>query len=362
MSKTLRAEICSEPITVQSAGIPGRNYYGWPSVAKTGDGKIVVSSSGFRLGHVCPFGKAVISYSKDNGNTYTDPRPVIDTVLDDRDSGLTAFGKSGLIVTSFNNLVSFQRNYNKSNKDVADYLDSVDPEEEKKYNGSLFRVSFDNGETFSEIYHSPVTSPHGPTELSDGRILWIGRLFNNYEEHIEGNQIKCTIIDTESGDCEITSSIPDVYEEDGLVAFHEPHAIQLPTGRIICHIRAEGNGRFTTYQSVSDDMGETWSEPRLLLTRHGGAPAHLLLLSNGILISTYGYRDKPYGIRFMYSEDMGETWSTDNILTDNNVDSDLGYPCSVELDDGTILTVYYTHITEDGPAVIQQIKWKLTDK
>ena len=66
-----------------------------------------------RLEHVCPFGKAVISYSFDGGETYTLPAPVIDTTLDDRDAGICPFGESGVIFTSFNNSAEMQRGYNK---------------------------------------------------------------------------------------------------------------------------------------------------------------------------------------------------------------------------------------------------------
>lgn len=85
------------------------NYFAWPTATRLQNGKIAVVASGFRLEHVCPFGKTVISYSEDDGETYTLPAPVIDTLLDDRDGGIVPFGKSGVIVTSFNNSIEFQK-------------------------------------------------------------------------------------------------------------------------------------------------------------------------------------------------------------------------------------------------------------
>ena len=84
-------------------------YFAWPTIAKLQNGQICVGASGYRVEHICPFGKGVLAFSDDNGETYTKPVPVIDTVLDDRDVGLTVFGKTGLIVTSFNNTLEFQR-------------------------------------------------------------------------------------------------------------------------------------------------------------------------------------------------------------------------------------------------------------
>ncbi len=75
------------------------------------NGLIAVAASGFRVGHICPFGKCVISFSSDEGESFSLPAPVIDTVLDDRDGGLCTFSDSGLIVASFNNSTSQQRKW-----------------------------------------------------------------------------------------------------------------------------------------------------------------------------------------------------------------------------------------------------------
>ena len=82
-------------------------YFAWPTITKLQNGRICVGASGYRVEHICPFGKGVLAFSNDNGETYSKPVAVIDTVLDDRDVGLTVFGESGLIVTSFNNTLEF---------------------------------------------------------------------------------------------------------------------------------------------------------------------------------------------------------------------------------------------------------------
>ena len=99
------------PETIMSNSGSVYNYFGWPTVVRLQDGRIAVGASGFRKRHVCPYGKAVISYSSDGGKSYTSPIPVIDTSLDDRDCGIATFGESGIIVTSFNNTVAFQMKY-----------------------------------------------------------------------------------------------------------------------------------------------------------------------------------------------------------------------------------------------------------
>jgi len=348
------------------------NYFGWPSAVRLQNGKIAVAASGYRLSHICPFGKAVVSFSEDEGRTYTAPMPVIDTVLDDRDAGLTPFGNSGLILTSFNNTVAFQRRAaftaaHQQDENTASlkaycdtYLDLVTPEEEAAVLGSTFRISHDCGVTFGPLLRSPVSSPHGPTVLSDGTILWVGRLF----EDVEGVTYIHAYSMTPDGQMERLGEIEDIPDGDGRFLSCEPHAIELPDGRILCQIRVQRpkpNRVFTLYQSESADGGRTWTKPVQLLEQCGGAPAHLLLLSDGTLISVYGYRMEPYGIRVMISHDLGRTWEKDLVLCDGFPTGDLGYPATIELKDGSLLTVFYAREEKNGPAVIMQQKWKLFD-
>jgi len=347
-----------EPRIIMSNPMSKHNYFGWPSVARLQNGKIAIVASGFRRRHVCPFGKAVISYSENEGETYTAPAPVIDTVLDDRDSGIVPFGESGVIVTSFNNTVDFQR---KSARPYdAAYLDLITPEQEEEALGSTFRISKDCGITFGPLYKSPVTSPHGPLALPDGGLLWIGRTFSKDDKHRVGYDGVHAYRIYEDGKTEYVGRIPNISEGETELLSCEPHSILLENGRILTHIRVQTSGDdpvFTTYQSESDDYGKTWSTPTPILERTGGAPAHLIRHSSGMLISVYGYRNEPYGIRAMFSTDNGKTWDTGNDIYINGISPDLGYPATVELKDGTLLTVFYAHPTDREPAVIMQQRW-----
>jgi len=44
--------ICSNPNGIH-------NYFGWPSVTRLQDNSLLAVASGFRIAHVCPFGKVV---------------------------------------------------------------------------------------------------------------------------------------------------------------------------------------------------------------------------------------------------------------------------------------------------------------
>ena len=107
----MNIKLIGNPKVIMSNPDSRHGYFAWPTAALLQDGKIAVGASGFRIEHVCPFGKGVLSYSFDGGETYTYPAPVIDTPLDDRDVGICPFGESGVIMTSFNNSADFQREY-----------------------------------------------------------------------------------------------------------------------------------------------------------------------------------------------------------------------------------------------------------
>ena len=355
----MKINIIEKPRVIMSNRDSFHNYFGWPTAIRLKNGKIAVAASGFRLGHVCPFGKTILSFSEDEGNSYTPPAPVIDTPLDDRDGGLCTFGKSGLIVTSFNNTRKAQRGWLKESEKsdaqknyIGAYIDMISDQDEEKFLGSTFRISLDNGTTFSPIYKSPVTSPHGPVELNDGTILWVGTRFSadSDSQPIESYKINL------DGSMEKIGEIETIFENGERKMSCEPYAMQLKDGTIVCHIRVEY--KFTLYQTVSKDGGKTWSEPEKLLDDFGGAPSHIIEHSSGALISVYGYRSEPFSIKAMFSYDGGKSWDKDNIIaTKDSFGWDLGYPTTVELKDGSLLTVFYGNYEKGAPAEIMQTKW-----
>ena len=103
---------------------------------------------------------------------------------------------------------------------------------------------------------------------------------------------------------------------------------------------------------------------RILCQCHGNI--YLLLHSSGVLILTYGYRaaseggpDAGSGQRALLSYDGGASWSEPVILRDDGPDGDLGYPATCELDDGTLLTVYYQKQRTGESCSILYTRWKL---
>ena len=352
------------------------NYFAWPSVATLRDGCLAVVASGFRLGHICPFGKSVISYSYDSGRTWTEPTPVIDTILDDRDSGILTFGEKNVIVTSFNNSLDFQKKSIFDDDDTSDYVRAYIayaekyPEMENSQLGSEFKFSRDGGKTFEKkIYKSQVTSPHGPMVTKDGRVIYIGNVFNDY------SRIESWEIDTETGNMTKLGEVPPI--EGNSLPSYEPHAIELNDGSIMLVIRSEHQPEnatwqncydlFSLYISKSSDGGKTWSNPcpivldeessKEITFSNVGAPPHVMRHSSGALLLSCAARISPMGLRILKSTDEGKTWEAFLLTDDIPFTADFGYPATAELSDGSLYTVWYQHSMLDKPAVIYGAHW-----
>ena len=131
---------------------------------------------------------------------------------------------------------------------------------------------------------------------------------------------------------------PLAHDPTGKHSFNETDLLLLPSGRILALIR--GGGEAHLYQSYSDDGGESWSSP--IPTPISGSPANLLRLKSGNILCVYRHVGYPEGYRGVLSRDEGKTWEVANekIICDDTLPGLVGYPSSVQLDDGTIFTLY----------------------
>jgi len=146
--------------------------------------------------------------------------------------------------------------------------------------------------------------------------------------------------------------------------------IETEPGRVLCLARTAGqeSGGYLI-QRWSDDAGATWSHETNTNVYTPSSPPHLIKLKDGRILLSHGYREQPMGIRAVLSEDGGQTWDVDNtvILRDDggyvtelrpggSPRSDVGYPHSTQLSDGSILTVYYI-TPSDKITYIASTRW-----
>lgn len=362
-------------------------YPGWPSIARTKDGELLIVFSGFREEHVCPYGKTVLIRSRDSGETWGEPEIINDTPLDDRDAGILVCSNGTIIVSWFTlcrarEAVLSAGHYSRETKErwardiqaippgeIAKWTEpgKIEPEYGKR--GHFIRRSEDGGKTWEPPVPVAPSSPHGPIELSDGRILYFGN--RGYDR--KGKTSSLTAAESrdwgktwkEIGGTTMFTG-PDSSESGAVSYMGEPHAVEYEPGKILVLLRhqslpytPEVTELYQMRKTVSEDGGYTWSNPEI--TPLLGYPPHLLKLSDGRILAAYGYRFPPFGERACLSSDGGRTWDTENeiVLRDDSPDDDLGYPASLELPGGQLLTVYYQRDKPGEKPCLQLTRWEL---
>jgi sialidase-1 len=336
--------------TARTLPFPTDVYSGWPTLTRRRNGDLLLVWSGDREAHVCPFGRVMLSVSRDDGASWTWPRVLLDSDLDDRDAGVVETQRGSLLVTTFTSLA-----YERTTAPPAHWVaarDRLGPEERKRQLGSWMLRSTDNGISWSTAYRVPLNSPHGPVSLSDGRLLYAGK--DLYGETGEVGVCEST---DDGVTWRMLSRIP-ARAGDDVKNYHELHAIETSPGRVIAHIRNHNEAnRNETLQSESTDGGKTWSAPHAIGV--WGLPSHLLRLRDGPILMTYGYRRKPFGNQARVSRDAGRTWSEPVVIYADGASGDLGYPSTVELAASKLLTVWYELPAQSKRAVLRQSVWSL---
>ncbi len=93
----------------------------------------------------------------------------------------------------------------------------------------------------------------------------------------------------------------------------------------------------------STDEGMTW-EAGEYLTLPSQHPGHLLELADGRVLLSYGSRIPRFrGVMGRVSSDGGATWCTPFVIVGGLLEGDLGYPSSVQVEGGEIVTAYYAN-------------------
>jgi len=341
-------------------------YHGWPTLARQRSGRLLLSYSGGREAHVCPFGRVELMQSDDQGQTWSWPRVLLDSGIDDRDSGVVETAKGSILVTTFSSL-AYESILAKAEEAAAGQPGAWPVQKLRRWRAAHRRLSAaqrkaelgvwmlrstDGGITWSARYGSLVNSPHGPIQLSDGRLLYAGK------ELWQGRHRVGVCQSSDDGQswrwlAELPTRPGDNHEQ-----YHELHAVETADGRLVVQLRNHNKANAgETLQSESSDGGKTWSVPHPIGV--WGLPSHLLRLKDGRLLMTYGYRRPPFGNQARTSSDHGRTWSEPLAISADGASGDLGYPSTVELDDGSLVTVWYELMKGSPRAVLRQARWSI---
>jgi len=298
-------------------------YFAFPSVCKLKNGDLLcVFYNG--TAHVCPDSKISMVRSTDEGKTWSKPVTIIDTPMDDRDPSIRQTRDGRILVNFF-------------------IRDSGTTGAAKQTNKVLVSGSDDGGRTFGEPktigtdWLWEATSDE-ILELKDGTLLlpiygaargsktWGAAVAFSRDGGLTWDKGPIAVV---------------AYDDsDDPVRFEEPALVQLPTGDVICALRTTNADGFI-YETRSRDGGKTWTPFRRLGLQ--GQASNLLYHSGGVVFQAYRDRlgtGEVRGVAGIFRR-LGNDWDAKKQFSILNIGGDCAYPSSVELKDGSILTVYY---------------------
>jgi hypothetical protein len=301
--------------------------------------------------HISNDGDVILLRSKDQGKTWGDKQTIAGIKDLDEREGCGIQLKDGTIVVGvfYNNLYDADGRYKPKHPKPLSHPSN----DGRRALGAYIITSNDDGHTWSKPNYLDTTSMpfkdlEGPTdapiEMPDGSIVMavIAYSLNGDAKDV------ASVLLRSSDKGKSWKYVSTVADDPGgkLGGFVEPGIVRTKSGRIVAGLRNHGpdNAIWTTY---SDDDGKTWAPVKK--TDMIGHPVDLIQLSDGRLMASYGVRTQhalPEGVRACFSSDNGATWDirTEVQIRNDFRNWDIGYPESLELPDGRVLTVYYGNL------------------
>jgi len=143
-----------------------------------------------------------------------------------------------------------------------------------------------------------------------------------------------------------------------------PASVRLGDGSVLTAVRRSDQRQPRAHCWIdlhrSQDDGVTWRHIGRPApdTGYGGNPPTLTTLPDGRLCLVYGFRAPPYQMHVRLSDDQGQSWSEPIILRSGAGNHDLGYPRTVLRADGCLVSAYYWNDDADGERSIQATIWR----
>lgn len=323
----------------RSLVVSGQGYF--PVALRLKDGRIAAVLRG-GAGHLGIKGRLDIVFSADEGKSWSKPTVVNDSPVDDRNPALGQAANGDLVV-GFWRTATYDENgrYN--------------PRLDKPRNTWVAR-SEDGGKTWSEAVELDVSdigwgSPFGKIlTMPDGAMLMAvygGREQSPGKSKAKREDHSYLYRSTDDGKSWYRYSECAGGRGQQL---NETALVRLSSGTVLAAMRSRGGG---IWLAKSSNDGKTWSKTEQV-TPTAVHPADLIQMPDGRVLMTTGYRVGPFGVRGLIGDAEGNfDWEQRFMLVNDGIGGDCGYPSSVMLNDGRVLTLYYAN------GVKEQRAWRV---
>jgi Neuraminidase (sialidase) len=337
-------------ILTRSVVAEGAGYFPVLLRLKTGRLLVVFRSN---APHISVKGELSVSWSDDNGTTWTSPLVVASGKDDHRNPAMAELPNGDVLL-----VYCIMDGYDATGRKFSPTVKGIDPRSAKP----LWMVrSHDHGATWStpeELHDTHTLTEHGEmlnafgkmSVVSDGTVLL--SLYTTPRDH--HTSYERILRSTDSGH---TWTLLSTLAQD----VNETAILALPGNRVLAAMRT--NKEQMLLITSSADGGKTWDTP-VAVTAPDEHPGDLIRLKNGDLLLTFGERNAPRGAVAMLSHDQGKTWNSQTrmVHAEDAPSRDCGYPSSVQLPDGRIVTVYYKvddAATAPTSTSLRAVIWKL---
>lgn len=223
---------------------------------------------------------------------------------------------------------------------------------------SWFYTSLDRCKTWAGPYSFSVPGVDGICTRTD--LIVLGPrdclLFGSCGKKIDGKEGRVFCARTTDGGLtwKLVSYIGEEPQPGGFAIM--PSTVRLKDGALLTTIRmGKPNASIELWRS--DDLGQNWTHVSAVTGNIGGNPPATVLLPDGRLCVTYGYRRKPTGMRARLSADEGKTWQPEVVIRADAFDADLGYPRTLVRPDGKVFTAYYYNGPKEEDRTIEATFW-----
>jgi hypothetical protein len=321
------------PSLERSPVVSGQGYF--PVALRLQDGRMAFVLRG-GAGHLGIQGRLDMVFSADEGKSWTRPALVVDSPLDDRNPALGQARDGSLVVA---------------------YLRLAKYDEQGRYNPKLEKPdttwvtrSEDGGKTWGEstpIDFSDIGwgSPYGKIlTLRDGTML-----LALYGGPVRAPGTKAA--DSDNSYLYRSADNGKTWKRYATISpkgFSETALLRLASGKLLAAMRSAAGGEL--WLTDSSDDGKSWGQPRKLAAAKVH-PADLVLLPDQRVLLATGYRVGPFGVRGLVGDGEGHfDWGQRFLLVNDATNTDCGYPSSVLLKDGRVLTVYYAVGSKEHPS------------
>lgn len=358
-------------------------YCSFPHVARLPDQKLALvfrKASKFSYDaaingtatHHDPNSSIEIIFSSDEGLTWGESKTIYNTQYGVNDPAITVLESGKMLVRFVALNITCSENYH----DLGHKIFSHRTEHGLVTNviGNIVMSSSDLGETWNEIgldsidTLGPSCSRDPIVECDDGTLLM--PVYTGAPQRSD----ECWVLRSFNGGVTWGTPTKIASDPEGLqsqlhgVNYNECSVVNLSKGHFVGLIRGDSSfhtsnkefmpvgGVGQLYLVHSFDSGMSWTKP--MDTGIFGQPGALVKLSSGNLLATYGYRKSPFGVRACVLSTKDWKWGKEIVILDDANTWDCGYPFSIELAPGKILSVYY-NVDEFGVRHIQSSKWDL---